>query len=65
MISNLKINHEGTKFWFVYNYLHRINGPAIIYNDVYASSYWYYNGEFIKCSNQKYFEKFIKLKLLW
>ena len=42
---------------------HRLDGPAIKYND--GEKEWYYEDNFIDCNSQEEFERYIKLKLFW
>jgi hypothetical protein len=47
---------------------HREDGPARVWFGEDFSKLmeqWYYLGKYIECSNQKEFERLIKLQLLW
>jgi len=61
MMNGLNMNQYGSKRWYLNNKLHRINGPAIIVYTGIAVRLWYYNDFYIKCNNQKDFERLIKL----
>jgi len=39
----VKVNDNGTKFWFLNDQLHREDGPAIEYNN--GTKFWYLNGK--------------------
>ena len=43
MERELQIKHNGTKYWYQNDKLHRDNGPAVIYND--GEKRWYINGK--------------------
>ena len=46
MESELKIDSNGSKIWYLNGKKHRENGPAIIYPD--GIKFWYKYGELIK-----------------
>jgi len=56
-------NNNGDEFWYQNYQLHRIDGPAVEYAN--GGKEWYYRGEYIDCSSQEEFEKYLKLKLFW
>ena len=39
--SELKVNSNGDKFWYLNSYLHREDGPAVEYKN--GNKYWYLN----------------------
>ena len=43
MKNGLVINEKGDKFWYLNNFYHREDGPAIIH--VSGSKWWYQNGK--------------------
>ncbi len=51
------------KWYDVNKKLHRLDGPAVEYNN--GTKFWYYHGKYIECSSQEEFEKFLKLKAFW
>ena len=53
----LYIKSNCEKYWYKNNQIHRINGPAYLID---SYQYWYYNNEFVQCSNQKDFERIIR-----
>jgi hypothetical protein len=42
--SELQIDKEGTKWWYLNGILHRTDGPAIEFVSEYKYTYWYLNG---------------------
>lgn len=58
------IYSNGTNFWYHHGLTHRLDGPAIE-NNVLVIKYWYYRGNYINCSSQQEFEKFLKLRAFW
>ncbi|CAB4196971.1 hypothetical protein UFOVP1290_491 [uncultured Caudovirales phage] len=54
---------DGGKCWYKNNILHRVDGPAVDFAN--GTKLWYLNGQNIKCSSQKEFEKLMKLKAFW
>lgn len=49
--------------WYQHSKLHRLDGPAIEWND--GTKHWYYHGKYLNVSSQEEFEKFLKLKGFW
>ena len=47
----------------IQEFLHREDGPAIIYPD--GRQKWYYMGEEINCTSQVEFERLLRLKAFW
>ena len=41
--SELKIDENGDRRWFLNDELHRVDGPAIEFND--GGKYWFLNGK--------------------
>ena len=58
------IEYPGSnKYWYSRGQFHRTDGTAIERSN--GTSEWYYNGKRIECSNQKEFERLIKVKAFW
>jgi hypothetical protein len=53
---------NGNTSWYKDDLRHRLDGPALEWDN---TKEWYVNGEHIKCSSQKEFEKLMKLKAFW
>lgn len=58
-----RIYTSGVKEWYYNGKLHRLDGPAS--QGVDGTGHWWYHGEYICSSNQKEFDKLIKLKTFW
>jgi hypothetical protein len=43
---------------------HKMNGPAVIYDDV-SLVKWFYHGTQVECQSQEGFERALKLKAFW
>lgn len=54
---------DGTKAWYVDDYFHREDGPAIEYSD--GNKSWYFHGKHIDCETQEEFTRICKLKAFW
>ncbi len=54
-----------SKSWYVDNYLHRLDGPAVEWHNTEGDCYWWYEGYRIDCSSQVAFEKLLKFKAFW
>lgn len=55
--------NNGTVVWYYKDRIHRLNGPAIIYYNGFKE--WWYENKYIKCSSQKEFEQYLKLRMFW
>jgi hypothetical protein len=62
-IKQLPVLYATDKWYDVNKKFHRLDGPAVEYND--GTKFWYYHGQYIECSSQKEFERFLKLKAFW
>jgi hypothetical protein len=51
------------KFYFLNDELHREDGPAIEFAN--GDKYWYLNGQYIHCTNQKEFDRLMRLRAFW
>jgi hypothetical protein len=54
---------NGSKIYLKNDELHREEGPAIEEAD--GTDWWWYEGQFVNCSSQKEFERYLKLKAFW
>ena len=63
MSDIILICHDGDKFHFLNDQLHREDGPAVEYYS--GNKFWYLNGKRINCSNQEEFKRLLKLKAFW
>jgi hypothetical protein len=55
--------NNGDKYWCIDGKYHRADGPAIEY--AHGDKYWYLNGQYIHCTNQKEFERLMRLRAFW
>lgn len=51
------------KFWYQDNKKHRMDGPAREYAT--GIKEWHYQDQYIDCSSQQEFERYLRLKSLW
>ena len=51
------------KWYDVNKKFHRLDGPAVEYND--GTKFWFYHGIRVDCNSQNEFERFLKLKAFW
>lgn len=56
-------NVNGTRCWYFRGKRHRIDGPAMEFP--WGRCYWYFHGIEIPCSNQKQFDRLLRLKAFW
>jgi hypothetical protein len=55
---------NGTNLWCQFGYYHRINGPAIERHYTLPDEWWY-QGEYIRVSNLKDFQSYVRNKAFW
>jgi len=68
MKDGIVINEYGDLYYSKNDLFHRLNGPARVISlneGKNKNYYWWYNGEYIICDSQEYFERIIRLRLLW
>jgi hypothetical protein len=61
----VEYQHEytnGSKEWYIDGRLHRLDGPAIEWND--GDQEWYINGKRIDCNSNEEFLRIVKMKEL-
>jgi len=65
--TGLTISCYGARRYWKNDQLHRLNGPAVIYNCssvLFIHQWWYYYNQCIECNNNEEFQRYIKLMVL-